>query len=83
MEHIEKGRVTLTNTKTYPFNDSATTVALLTECADRDYFVTTNVFNSDGEVGDVEIFDRAVNGFKVAYTGSAKNVELGYVVIEG
>lgn len=83
MGHIEKGRVALTNTKTYPFNDSATTVAFQNECIDRNYFVITDVLNSDGEIGDVEIFDRAVNGFKIAYTGSAKNAELGYLVIEG
>ena len=83
MEHIEKGRVILTNTKKYPFNDSATTVALQTDCVDQEYFVITDVLSSDGEVGDIEIFDRAVNGFKISYTGSAKSAELGYVVIEG
>ena len=81
MEHMEKGRVTLTNTKTYPFNDSVKTIPLQTECTDNNYFVTTEIQKADGEVGDIEISGKALNGFKIAYTGSAKSVELGYVVI--
>jgi hypothetical protein len=79
----EKGRVSLVNTKVYPFNDSAVTVALAAEQADRDYLVVTEVLSADGEAGSVEIFDKAVNGFKIAYTGSAKKAEVGYAVIGG
>ena len=30
----------------------------------------------DGNVGDVRIFDRMLNGFKVAYDGSAKSATI-------
>ncbi|MDR0875774.1 MAG: hypothetical protein LBN12_06150 [Clostridiales Family XIII bacterium] len=79
----ETGRVALTNTKVYPFNDSVQTVALKIEQPDPDYLVVTEVLHADGEVGDVEVTAKAVNGFKVGYTGSAKNTKLGYAVIGG
>jgi hypothetical protein len=79
----EKGRIRLSNTKTYPFNDSVQTVALKTEQTNQDYLVVTEVLHADGEVGDIEVTGKAVNGFKIGYTGSAKNAELGYAVIGG
>ena len=86
MRDAERGRIVLVNTKQYPFNDSVTTVALKYECADRDYFVLTEVLNSAGDVGDVGdvvISGKAVNGFKIAYTGSAKQAEIAYCVMGG
>ena len=56
----EEKAVTLSNSQSYPFNNSTQTIAL----------------NTDGNVGDVRIFDRMLNGFKVAYDGSAKSATI-------
>jgi D-serine deaminase-like pyridoxal phosphate-dependent protein len=83
VNRAEKGSVVLVNTKQYPFNDSVATVALKAERADRDYFVFTEVLSAAGEVGDVIVSAKAVNGFKLAYTGSAERAEIGYQVTGG
>ena len=80
---METGAVTLTNTKRYPFNNSAQTVALRFAQKDADYFVLTEVAAADGEAGDVRVYDKAVNGFRIAFTGSAKSAEIRYAVLEG
>ena len=41
------------------------------------------VVSADGLVGDIEVYDKALNGFKIRYTGSAKNVKLRYYVQGG
>ena len=79
----EFGLIKLTNGKKYPFNDSLCTVALKTQKASVNYFVNTQIMESDGEVGDIIVSAMAVNGFKIAYTGSAKIVVLQYCVLEG
>lgn len=71
--------VTLTNTATYPFNstlDSPVTVALKTTRKNLFYTVEAEVAQHDGEVGDIEISGKALNGFKIAYTGSGAKVVL-------
>lgn len=75
--------VTLTNSLVYPFNNSAKTVALEHERDTLKYQVSVEVISSDGLVGDVEVYDKALNGFKLRYTGSAKNVKLRYYVQGG
>ena len=80
---METGVVTLTNTKQYPFNDSARTVALVSEQKDADYFVLTEVAASDGAAGEVRVYDKAVNGFRIAFTGSAKSADIRYAVTGG
>ena len=82
-QKLEIGLIKLRNGKKYPFNDSLCTVALKTQKASVNYFVNTQIMESDGEVGDVVVSAMAVNGFKIAYTGSAKNVVLQYCVFEG
>ena len=77
------GTVTLTNTKNYPFNNSLATVALPFSVDSRFYEVLTTVEASDGETGDIIVFGKAVNGFKLAYTGSAHQVVVGYRVLGG
>jgi hypothetical protein len=79
----EIGTVTLTNTKQYPFNDSERTVALARDRGAPGYFVQTEIVKTDGEVGDILISGKAVNGFKLAFTGSAKNVDIRYLVTGG
>ena len=80
---METGTVKLKNTKQYPFNNSATTVALRAELCGTDYFVQTEVVSAAGEAGEVRVFDKAVNGFKIAFDGSAKSAEVRYFVSGG
>ena len=67
---------TLTNSSAYPFNDSQTTIALSNENQryNKDYTVIVEAKATDGFIGDVVVSDKMLNGFKVAYTGSAKSV---------
>lgn len=75
--------VTLTNSLDYPFNNSAKTVALEHERDTLKYQVGVEVLEADGLVGDIEVYDKALNGFKLRYTGSAQNVKLRYYVQGG
>lgn len=66
---------TLTNTQEYPFNNSQKTLQLTTPRNTKDYTVTPEVVSvSGGAVGDFEISDKLLNGFKIQYTGSADSV---------
>ncbi|MCM1150265.1 MAG: hypothetical protein NC319_09325, partial [Butyricicoccus sp.] len=69
----EEKTVTLSNSQSYPFNNSTQTIALKTVRNFTDYTVEAEVLDHSGNVGDVKIFDRMLNGFKVAYDGSAKS----------
>ena len=69
---VEEKTVTLSNSQSYPFNNSTQTIALSTVRNFTDYTVEAEITDHDGNVGDVKIFDRMLNGFKVAYDGSAK-----------
>ena len=73
---VEEKTVSLSNSASYPFNNSKTTVALSPARVTQNYTVSTEVTNADGNVGEVEITDKQLNGFKVAFTGSAKSVTL-------
>ncbi|SHI00180.1 hypothetical protein SAMN02745823_01889 [Sporobacter termitidis DSM 10068] len=77
------GTVTLTNTKQHPFNDSRQTIALASSLQNQDYTVITEVLDAAGDVGDVVVSDRAVNGFKLAFTGSAPRAVVRYHVMGG
>ena len=71
--------VTLPNSLTPPFNttlDSPKTVALKTARKSLFYTVEAEVTAHDGLVGEIIISDKALNGFKIAYTGSGKSVTL-------
>lgn len=79
----ETGEITLTNSQKYPFNNSVKTVALNLTMDTTEYTVETDVLSSDGEVGCVVISDRQKNGFKVAFTGSAKTAKIRFFVKGG
>ena len=79
---METGVITLINTKQYPFNNSSRTVALVFEQDKADYFVLTEVTGSDGNVGELLVCDKAENGFRIAFTGSAKHVDIRYTVLK-
>jgi len=72
----EEKTITLTNNQSYPFNNSKRTIALTTARNFTDYTVEAEVLEHSGNVGDVKIFDRMLNGFKVAYDGSATSVTI-------
>lgn len=72
----EERTITLTNSQSYPFNNSVQTIALTTARNFTDYTVEAEVLEHSGNVGDVRIFDRMLNGFKIAYDGSAKSATI-------
>lgn len=80
---MEIGTVTLVNTKPYPFNDSVQTVALKSSRKNQDYMIQTEVVTTVGEVGDITISGKAVNGFKLAFTGSATQAVIRYYITGG
>lgn len=74
---------TLTNTFTYPFNNSKKTIALTKQRDTLNYTVTVEAESLDkGAVGAVKVTDKQLNGFKVEFTGSAKNVAIRCIVKE-
>ena len=75
------GTVTLTNTKQYPFNDSEKLVALDSCRKNNTYFVLTEISEASGEVGDIIVSGKAINGFKIEYTGSATSAVINYCLI--
>ena len=79
----EEGTVTLTNTQKFPFNDSRVTVALANTQKDTKYVVVTDVQTVAGNIGDVTVTDKQVNGFKIGYSGGAASVTVKYYVIGG
>ena len=79
----EEGAVTLTNTAAYPFNDSQQTVALVNVQKNTKYAIIAQVRSANGNPGEVVASDKQVNGFKLAYTGSAKSAVVEYIVIGG
>ena len=68
--------VTLTNTQDYYANNSTKTVALSVR---RDAEIQGDTVN----VGDIVVYDKQVNGFKVKFTGSAASVALKLYVHGG
>lgn len=79
----EIGQTTLTSSDTFPFNNSIKTIALSKHRDNMDYRILTEIINADGEVGHIRISDKQLNGFKVEFTGSAKNVTVKYYVQGG
>ena len=76
--------VPMTNTQAYPFNGSLKTVALPVLRNTADYNVVPEIIShSGGFVGDFVISDKLLNGFKIAYTGSATAVSVRCHVIGG
>lgn len=80
---IERGVITLTNSKEFPFNDSLVSVPLSILREGSDYAVVTYVVSADGNVGEIEVTEKLSNGFKLAFTGSATSVTVKYAVIGG
>lgn len=80
----EKITVTLTNTQEYPHNNSKKTVQLPVSRNNMDYTIECEVVSvTGGAVGDFEFSDKLLNGFKIAFTGSAKSVTVNCYVRGG
>ena len=79
----ETGTVTLTNSQKFPFNNSQVSVALANRRDNLNYVVVIVSATGNGNVGEIEVSDRLVNGFKIAHTGSATSVAVTYAVIGG
>ena len=80
---VETGTVTLTNSAKYPFNNSQQTVALAAQRNTPAYVVITEVKSFVGNVGEIVVTDILANGFKIAFTGSAKSVTVEYKILGG
>lgn len=73
---VEEKRVTLTNTRKYPFNNSQQTISLNKMRNALTYSVEVEIESSAGEVGDIAISAKQLNGFKIKYDGSATTASL-------
>ncbi len=80
----EYGNKTLTNTDSYPFNNSASTVAL-TKVRDTINYTVEAIITaySGGLPGNIHVTDKAINGFKLSFDGSASSVTVRYIVKGG
>lgn len=75
---------TLTNYKEYPFNNSKKTLALKTPRGNLDYTVFVESSTEDaGGIGEIKITDKQLNGFKIEFTGAAKEVSVKCTVQGG
>lgn len=79
----EIGQVTLTNSQEYPFNNSDKTVSLLKARDTLNYRVDVEIMSAVGFAGDIEVYDKQLNGFKIKFTGSASSVTVKYIVQGG
>lgn len=75
--------ITLKSTQDYPFNNSKATVTLPALRNTDTYYVIPETLEANGEVGEYEVSEKLLNGFKLAYTGSAKTVKVRCHVIGG
>ena len=79
----EQGTVTMTNTGAFPFNNSQQTVALVKTQKNVKYAIIADIKSANGNPGEVVASDKQINGFKLAFTGSAKSAVVEYIVIGG
>ena len=82
---VEVGTVTLTNTKSLPFNNSRKTIALKKNRRSLDYNVEIiEAAASDAKpIGDIVANGKQLNGFALSYSGSAASVTIKYKVTGG
>lgn len=70
----EEQTVTLTNSASYPFNNSAVKVSLKTTRNTVNYTVEVIPDTDATDVGEIEVYNKAVNGFYIKFNGSASSV---------
>ena len=69
--------VTLTNKSSFPFNstiDIPTAVNLTKTRKNLFYTVETEVKSHEGEVGEIVVTNKALNGFKIGFNGAGSKV---------
>lgn len=77
-------KATLTNTAGEAFfNNSAKTIPLSVNRDSFDYTVTVEVETPVDNVGEIIVYDKQVNGFKIKFTGSAASVDVKMYVQGG
>lgn len=83
----EHGETTITNSQTYPFNSTATngtTVSLAAKRDTTDYTVDIEVTDEQGGcAGNITVYDKLQNGFKIRFDGSASQIGVRYTVRGG
>lgn len=79
----EYGTVSIVNTNSYPFSSPSKTVSITEKCSNLNYHVEVEVLEADGNVERIDIFDKQLNGFKIAFKGSAKNATFSYKIVGG
>ena len=79
----ELGTVTLNNSEAFPFNNSLVSVSLTKPRKTLNYLVIVEVPAATGNVGEIVVTDKLINGFKIGFTGSSKSVTVNYKVIGG
>uniref|UniRef100_UPI003FEFF65C hypothetical protein n=1 Tax=Candidatus Fimenecus sp. TaxID=3022888 RepID=UPI003FEFF65C len=80
---VEEKIVQLTSSKSYPFNNSQQSVPMATTRTTEAYTVEAEVMEHDGDVGDVIVSEKLLNGFKVRYDGSAKSATVKLIIKGG
>ena len=75
--------VDLENTLKFPATNAEKTITLPQTVNKVDYDVFAEVVSADGPVERVEVYGKALNAFKVCYSGSAKNVTVKLHVTGG
>ena len=63
----------MTNSEKYPFNNSEKSIAMQKARVSKAYLVDVELVSHVGDVGDIIISDKLLNGFKVRFDGSAKS----------
>ena len=51
--------------------------------SNKKYWVLTDLIASKGPIGQVKVFDKLLNGFKIGYSGSATSATFRYVIKGG
>lgn len=81
--HGEFGLVMINNSNTYPFTSSAVTIPLERKRTNINYTVDVELIEADGNVEEILIYDKQLNGFKMAFKGSAKAVQIKFKIEGG
>lgn len=82
----ETGEVTLTNSNKvfFAFNNSGSTVSMKRIRKTMNYDLDIEVVEvAGGQLGEVVVYDKQLNGFKLRFTGSAKTVKVKYKIRGG
>lgn len=86
-QRIQEGSVEINNSETdgyFRTSDPFAMVALegYTQLDSPDYSVLTEIVDGDpGLVGDIIVYDKSSNGFKIKYTGSADYAKIRWALI--